>query len=48
MSGTVPWRAVVAGMWIGLIIGLSFIETPLKFLAPDVTVPIALASGVSF
>jgi hypothetical protein len=38
-------RATLAGVWIGLIGALSFIETPLKFLAPDVTLPIALGIG---
>jgi hypothetical protein len=38
-------RATVPGVWIGLIVALSFIETPLKFLAPDVTVPLALGIG---
>lgn len=38
-------RAAVPGIWIGLIAALSFIETPLKFLAPDVTLPIALGIG---
>lgn len=32
-------------MWIGLILGLSFIETPLKFLAPGITVPLGLGIG---
>ena len=38
-------RTALPGVWIGLLVGLSFIETPLKFLAPDVTVPIALGIG---
>lgn len=38
-------RATLAGVWIGLLGALSFIETPLKFLAPDVTLPIALGIG---
>ena len=29
-----PLRLIVPALWMGLIIGLSFIETPLKFLAP--------------
>jgi hypothetical protein len=42
---TVLLRTALPGVWIGLLVGLSFIETPLKFLAPDVTVPIALGIG---
>ncbi len=38
-------RAALPGVWFGLILALSFIETPLKFLAPDVTLPIALGIG---
>ncbi len=38
-------RATVPGVWIGLLVALSFIETPLKFLAPDITVPLALGIG---
>lgn len=38
-------RAVLPGVWIGLLIGLAFIETPLKFLAPGVDLPIALGIG---
>lgn len=38
-------RAVVPGVWIGLLVGLAFIETPLKFLAPGVDLPIALGIG---
>ncbi|OJX64083.1 MAG: hypothetical protein BGO95_02245 [Micrococcales bacterium 73-13] len=38
-------RLVLAGVWIGLIVGLGFIETPLKFLAPGVDLPIALGIG---
>lgn len=38
-------RATLAGIWIGLIGGLSFVETPLKFLAPDMTLPMALGIG---
>ena len=42
---TVLLRTALTRVWIGLLVGLSFIETPLKFLAPDVTVPIALGIG---
>lgn len=36
---------MLPGVWVGLLIGLAFIETPLKFLAPDVTTEIALGIG---
>lgn len=38
-------RLVVPSLWIGLVLGLSFIETPLKFLAPGITVPLGLGIG---
>lgn len=38
-------RIVLPAVWIGLIIGLSFLETPLKFLAPGITVPLGLGIG---
>lgn len=41
----VTLRSVLPGVWIGLLIGLSFLETPLKFLAPGVTLEIGLGIG---
>ena len=38
-------RLVVPALWLGLIGGLSFLETPLKFLAPGITVPLGLGIG---
>lgn len=38
-------RIVLPAIWIGLILGLSFIETPLKFLAPGITTPLGLGIG---
>jgi hypothetical protein len=31
--------------WVGLVVGISFIEAPLKFRAPGVTTPIGLGIG---
>ncbi len=33
------------GVWLGLLIGLSFIEAPLKFQAPNVTIELGLGIG---
>ncbi len=49
-SGTrIPWAVLTqiscAFLWAGLILGLSFIETPLKFQAPGVTREIGLGIG---
>jgi len=41
----VTFRTLVPGFWMGLLVALAFIETPLKFLAPGVTVPLALGIG---
>lgn len=38
-------RLVLPAVWVGLIIGLSFMETPLKFLAPGITTPLGLGIG---
>lgn len=32
-------------LWAGLIIGISFIEAPLKFQAPGITIPLGLGIG---
>jgi hypothetical protein len=32
-------------IWLGLIIGISFIEAPLKFQAPGITIPLGLGIG---
>lgn len=32
-------------IWLGLIIGVSFIATPAKFLAPSLSLPVALEVG---
>jgi hypothetical protein len=44
MTGT----AVVAGVtftWLGMVLGISFLEAPLKFRAPDVTLRVGLGIG---
>lgn len=38
-------RVIVPAVWLGLIIGISFIEAPLKFQAPGITVPLGLGIG---
>jgi hypothetical protein len=32
-------------VWLGMVLAISFLETPLKFRAPGVTVPIGLGIG---
>lgn len=38
-------RLVVPAVWMGLVLGLSFIEAPLKFSAPGITLPLGLGIG---
>ena len=45
MSATTVLRLVIPSVWIGLLVGLSFVEAPLKFLAPGITVPLGLGIG---
>ena len=37
--------AVVSLVWIGALLGVSFLATPVKFLAPTLTLPVALDVG---
>jgi len=36
---------VVSLVWIGALLGVSFLATPVKFLAPSLTLPVALDVG---
>ncbi len=36
---------LILGIWIGMLIGISFVEAPLKFRAPNITVPLGLGIG---
>jgi len=42
MSGL---AAAVAFTWFGMVIAISFLEAPLKFRAPGITVPLGLGIG---
>jgi hypothetical protein len=35
----------VTFVWLGMVLAISFLEAPLKFRAPGVTLPIGLAIG---
>lgn len=37
--------AAVTFVWLGMVLGISFLEAPLKFRAPEVTVRIGLGIG---
>lgn len=38
-------RIILPAIWLGLIIGISLIEAPLKFTAPGITIPLGLGIG---
>lgn len=42
-----PWAVAVAGIfvWLGMVVAISFLEAPLKFRAPGVTLQIGLGIG---
>ena len=37
--------AILVLLWTGLLLGVSFLATPVKFLAPSLTLPVALDVG---
>ena len=36
---------LMTGIWLGLLIDLSFIEAPLKFKAPEITIELGFEIG---
>ena len=45
MSASTSLAAAVVFVWLGMVLAISFLETPLKFRAPGVTVQIGLGIG---
>ncbi|MGR6035063.1 MAG: hypothetical protein ACU4EQ_09825 [Candidatus Nitrosoglobus sp.] len=39
------WIFIVTILWIGFVLAISFMEAPLKFHAPSLTLPVALQIG---
>lgn len=39
------WRLVLPVLWMGMVGAISFIEAPLKFQAPGITIPLGLGIG---
>ena len=39
------WRLALPILWFGLVAAISFIEAPLKFQAPGITIPLGLGIG---
>ncbi len=36
---------LILGIWLGMVLGISFLEAPLKFRAPNITLPLGLGIG---
>jgi hypothetical protein len=47
MTGGIATRVQIAVpfIWLGMVLAISFLETPLKFRAPGITVPLGLGIG---
>lgn len=45
MTGAGSLAVAVTFVWAGMVLAISFLETPLKFQAPDVTLRIGLGIG---
>lgn len=39
------WRHALPVVWIGMLVAISFLEAPLKFQAPGITIPLGLGIG---
>lgn len=39
------WRLALVVLWLGMVAAISFIEAPLKFQAPGITIPLGLGIG---
>src|SRR5690606_27406864 len=39
------WRFALPILWFGMVAAISFIEAPLKFQAPGITIPLGLGIG---
>lgn len=45
MSGFLGLAVAAVFVWLGMVLAISFLEAPLKFRAPGVTLPIGLGIG---
>lgn len=45
-GGALPiWRLILPVLWFGMVAAISFLEAPLKFQAPGITIPLGLGIG---
>ena len=45
MAPSLAVATALTFVWLGMVLSISFLETPLKFRAPGVTIPIGLGIG---
>ncbi|GGY92971.1 hypothetical protein GCM10010300_41230 [Streptomyces olivaceoviridis] len=45
MNTAAATAGAVTFVWLGMVLAISFLEAPLKFRAPGVTIPVGLAIG---
>lgn len=45
VNAVLLWQFAIPVLWIGLVVAISFIEAPLKFTAPGITIPLGLGIG---
>jgi hypothetical protein len=45
MSAVLALATAVVFVWLGMVLAISFLEAPLKFRAPGVTIPLGLGIG---
>ena len=45
VTGANVVQIAVPFIWLGMVLAISFLETPLKFRAPGITVPLGLGIG---
>lgn len=45
MSTATAIQVAITFVWLGMVLAISFLEAPLKFRAPNVTLPIGLGVG---
>ncbi|MFC0315298.1 hypothetical protein ACFQNE_09480 [Gordonia phosphorivorans] len=45
MSATLSTGVALVFVWLGMVLAISFLEAPLKFQAPGITIPLGLGIG---
>ena len=45
MTGVLATGVALVFFWLGMVVAISFIEAPLKFQAPGITIPLGLGIG---